>query len=264
MNDLKRVVIVLVGFVALALCAFGVKGHMDSDGYKNQVNYATAVQASNKDLFNYALDSQQGRVLTNGELTAKGKLAKFDEMTQGFTYVDRTLEHYTAHTSCGGKPVTCHTYYTWDSQGSEERYSDKVTLYGREYPTTLFFYGKFAHDADACIFTAKDTSTGWFSSRHGCDSGMYYLDGNDRYVYTTVPTTVRATFLSSTYGGLKPFSEDRITLQDKSISQVLKDVGKYQLIGFWVATVLFVVLAVAAVFVAYAWVMRDGSWSMDR
>lgn len=269
MNDIKRILVVLLGLTTLCVLVFGIKGHMDGEGYKNQVNYTTAIQTPNKDLFNYAVDSQQGRVLASGMFTTdKKNLAKFDEMSQGFTYVRRTKEHYTMHTytTCSGKPQHCetHTYYSWDFVGSDEQYAKTITFYGREYSPALFNLHAFLHSADACTFTSKDNSTGWFSSKHGCSGGNYYLDNDDRYTYDTVPTYFSATFLASTYGTLKPFNERYITLQNKSIGQVLKDVGKYQLIGFWVVTVLLVLLIVAGIFIAYNWVMADGEFSLTR
>lgn len=272
MNDPKRIIIVLLGLVFISLACFGIKGHMDSDGYKNQVNYTTAIQATDKDHFNYAIDSQQGRILARGQFTTTIKnLAKFPEMTQGFTYVNRTREHYTLHTqvySCG-KSTCVRTYYSWDDVESQEVYSDKINLYGRTYPTTTFFMHKFLQKADACSITAKDTNTGFFHSKHGCESGWggayYYLDNDDRYTYSTVPLNFTASFLADSSGGtLKGFSEPRITLQNKSLAQILKDVGRYQLIAFWVLITLLVILFIGAGVAAYYWVMSDGQWSTER
>jgi hypothetical protein len=274
MNDPKRIIVVVLGLITLSVFAFGIKGHMDSVGYKKQVSYTTAVQAPSKDLFNYAVDSQQGRVLANGEFKTDPKnLAKFDEMTQGFTYVRRTQEHYTMHTrevcTGSGKDEECHTevYYTWDDVDSQEKYAEKLTLYGRTYNPSVFNIHAFLHDTDACAITAKDTNKGLFHERHGCESGWggsnYYIDNNDRYRYETVPVSFTATFLASTYGGtLKGYNENHITLQNKSIGQVLKDVGKYQLIGFWVLAILLIFLISGAIWAAYAWVMADGEWSI--
>lgn len=267
MNDPKRISIVALGLITLCVFAFGIKGHMDSDGYKNQVNYTTAIQSHEKNDFNYIVDSQQGRVLANGTFTTtKDKPAKFDEMTQGFTYVKREKEHYTMHTytTCSKNSCTTHVYYSWDEVSSDAAYANKITFMGRSYNPTLFNFSAFLHNVDACTFTAKDTDTGFFSSKKGCSDGNYYLDNDDRYVYATVPLSFSATFLATTYGGLKPFNENTITLQNKSISRTLHDVGRYQLIGFWVLIVIIIILAIAGCFIAYGWVMEDGVWSLYR
>jgi len=270
MNDPKRIIVVLLGLVFIVLCATGIKGHMDSNGYKNQVNYTTAIQSTQKDDFNYIVDSQQGRVLANGTFSTKdSKQAKFDEMSQGFTFVERVKEHYTMHTrtSCSGsgKNESCHTetYYTWDEVDANQAYADKINFMGRNYPSTLFNYSKYQRKTNACSFTAAGTGTGFFEEKHGCIDGDFYLDDNNRYVYSTVPTTFNATFLATTYGGLKPFNEKSITLQNKSIKQVLHDVGKYQLISFWVVTIILIILTIIAGIIAYKWVMEDGVWSLD-
>lgn len=263
MNDPKRIIIVLLGLVFVGMLTLGIKGHMDSDGYKNQVNYTTAVQSTKKDDFNYIVDSQQGRVLANGTFTTTGNLAKFDEMSQGFTYVKRVKEHYTMHTytTCSKNSCTTHVYYSWDEVSSDARYADKITFMGRNYNPTLFNFGAFTHGTNACAFTSANNSHGFFSQKKGCDGGDYYLNDDDRYVYSIAPTSFSASFLATTYGGLKPFNEDSITLQDKSISKILHDVGRYQLIGFWVVTMLLIFLVIGAGFAAYAWVMEDGVWS---
>lgn len=271
MNDLKRIVIVVLGLVILTLFSFGVKGHIDSNGYKNQVNYTTAVQAKDKEHFNYAVDSEQGRVLASGNFTTKdAKPAKFDEMNKGYTYVNRVKEHYTMHTrtvcTSTGKTQSCHTevYYTWDEVSSEESRASHIKFMEREYPTTLFSLGKYNKQTNCAEFSSKGTGTGFFQTKRGCIDGEWYIDDNDRYVYYTVPTTFNASFLATTYGGLKPFNENAITLENKSIETILKDVGKYQLIGFWVLMTIMFFLIIGACVAAYSWVMADGKWSMDE
>lgn len=270
MNDPKRIIVVLLGLALVGLFVLGIKGHMDSDGYKNQVNYTTAVQSTKQDDFNYIVDSQQGRVLANGDFSTKGsKQARFDEMNQGYTYVERVKEHYTMHTrtvcSGSGKSESCHTevYYTWDEVGRDASYASYIVFMGRHYPTTLFNFGKYDSNTDCAAFSAPGTS-GFFKGNKGCVDRDIYLTSDDRYTYSTVPTAFNATFLATTYGGLKPFQENAITLQNKSIGKVLHDVGKYQLISFWVVTVLLIFLIIGAAFGGYSWVMQDGEWSLSK
>jgi hypothetical protein len=255
--------------VFIGMSAWGIKGHMDSNGYKNQVNYTTAVQSTKQDDFNYIVDSQQGRVLANGTFTAKGTPAKFDEMNKGYTYVHRSKEHYTMHTrevcTGSGKTEECHTetYYTWDEVGSDVAEVNQLTLFGRDYPASLFDFGDYNHDTNCSEFQPQGTGTGFFETKHGCIDGDYYLNDDDRYVYSTSPLSFNASFLATTFGGLKPFQSNAIKLENKSIGQILKDVGKYQLISFWVVTILLIFLTIGAIFAAYAWVMEDGVWSLD-
>lgn len=268
MNDPKRIIIVLLGLVFVGMLALGIKGHMDSSGYKNQVNYTTAVQSTKKDDFNYIVDSQQGRVLANGNFTAKGTPAKFDEMNKGYTYVHRSKEHYTMHTrevctSDSDGNEHCHTevYYTWDEVSSDDAQVNQLTFMGRDYPTGLFDFSDYNHGTNCEDFAPVGTGSGFFETKKGCIDGDYYLNDDDRYVYSTTPLAFNASFLATTYGGLKPFSGNSIKLENKSIGQILKDVGKYKLISFWVVTTLLIFLAIGAGFAGYAWVMEDGVWS---
>lgn len=267
MNDPKRLLVVLLGLVFICLMAMGIKGHMDSNGYKNQVNYTTAVQSTKKDDFNYIVDSQQGRVLANGNFTTKGsKQAQFPEMNKSYTYVDRVKEHYTMHTrevcTGSGKTEECHTevYYTWDQVGEDKSYASYIIFMGRKYPTTLFNFNKYDSDTDCSQFSPPGTS-GFFKGDKGCVDGDIYLTDDDRYTYSTVPLSFNASFLATTYGGLKPFKGDSIKLENKSIDQILKDVGKYKLISFWVVTTLIIFLIICGIVLGYVWVMQDGVWS---
>lgn len=270
MNDPKRILVVLLGLVVLGMMTLGIKGHMDSGGYKNQVNYATAVQSTKQDDFNYIVDSQQGRALANGDFTAKGAPAKFDEMNKGYTYVHRSKEHYTMHTRevCypdGDGGEDCHTeiYYTWDEVSSDNLEVDKLSFMGRDYPTSLFDFGSYNHNTNCAEFAAVGSGTGLFENKQGCIDGDIYLNDDDRYVYSTTPLSFNASFLATTYGGLKPFTGNSIKLENKSIGQILKDVGKYKLISFWVVTVLIILLTITAIILAYGWVMEDGEWSLE-
>ncbi len=270
MNDPKRIIIVLLGFALVGLCAFSIKGHIDSKGYKTQVNYTTAVQATEKDKFNYIVDSQQGRVLSSGTFSIDKKNAvKFDEMNQSYSYAKRFVEHNTMHTrqvcTSSGKTTQCHTevYYTWDWVGEEEKKSDKLSYFGRDYPTGLFNINNLISNTNCEEFMKVGSGKGWFETKKGCLDGYNYIDDDNRYGYETAPRVFTGTFLATTYGGLKPFNGSSIKVEQKSIQKVLKDVGQYKLIGFWLMVVLFIMLLVLAVVLAYAWVMHDGIWSID-
>lgn len=271
MNDLKRILVVVLGLITLIVCAFGIKEHIESAGYKKQVRYTTAIQVDDAEHFNYAVDTQQGNLLAHGTFsTKKEDLVKFPEMTKSFTYVERTREHYTRHTrevcSGSGENESCHTetYYTWDEVETEEQAAKKVSLYGREYDGGKFNYGAFLSSQSCQGMTNPNTEHGWFSEKHGCEDDEFYLDNNDRYVYRTVPQTFTGSFLASSMGGgLNPVGERAITIEDKSIKQILHDVGQYKLVAFWFVFIVIIILTIVAAIGAYQWVMADGVWSLD-
>jgi len=269
MNDLHRVGIIFTALVVVVLGVLGIKNLAEDSGYKNQVRYTTAIRAEDKDRFNYAVDSQQGNLLVHGVFKAEDKnLVKFPEMTKAFTFVERVKEHYTRHESCSTDSdghESCTTYYTWDAVDWEHQSSPELTLYDRQYPAGLFKMDDFS-DRQSCEgITKANAQTGWFSSKDGCDNGEYYLDSNDRYVYNVVPQSFSATFIAnSLHGGLKPVEGNRITLQNKSIDQTMKEVGQYKVWAFWIAFVFIVLLVIGACVGAYYWVMEDGEWSLHR
>lgn len=272
MNDPKRITIVFLAAVMLALMFFGIKGHLDSEGYKKQFNYVTAIQATDADHFNYDVDSQQGRVLSSGTFTIDRKEAvKFDEMNKSYGFVRRTQEHYTMHTrevcssdSNGNQHCHTETYYTWDEVNQEEKQSPHVVYFGRTYPIDLFRTGKFIRSANCKEFMGAGSGGGWFETKKGCLEGDNYIDDDDRYTYDVMPLSFWGTFLATTQGGLRPLNEKSITLEQKNIPQLLKDVGKYKLVGFWTLTILLIFLFIGACIVAYGWVFADGIWSLDR
>lgn len=271
MNDIKRIVIVLIGSTVLCLCAFGLKGYAEDKGYETQVNYITATQVSEKDRFNYAVDSRQGRILTNGNFTATSNLAKFDEMTKGYTYVKRSKEHYTMHTQtyqCG-KSTCIRIYYSWDFVGDDYRSASTVNYFGRNYNSAIFNFDNFLQDIDTCVITNKSKNDGLFSEKHGCINGWsgsyYYIDNNDRYYYHIVPTNFNATFLTTTYDGtLRPVHQNSIVLENKSIKQLLDDVSSYKFVAFVVFIISLFTLIIVATAIAYQWVMSDGKLSLKE
>lgn len=270
MNDPKRILIVFLALVLIVLGVLGIKGLAEDAGYKTQVRYTTAIKAEDAVRFNYAVDSQQGNLLVHGEFKTKNEnLVKFEEMKQGFTYVERIKQHYTQHTetySCGTSkaPRTCtRTYYSWDRVASDEKFAPEIQLYNRTYNANQFNYNDFKEEIDCKDFTEPNEAKGWFSSKRGCDNGKYYLDNNDRYYYVIAPQSFSATFLASSMGGgLNPVEERVISLKNASIDEEMKSVGMYKVWAFWIALIFIIIFTIAAGVIAYMWVMEDGTWSL--
>lgn len=271
MNDLKRIIIVFLALVLVVLGVLGIKQLAEDAGYKTQVRYTTAVQAEDADRFNYAVDSQQGNLLVHGQFNTKSEnLVRFEEMKESFTYVERVKQHYTQHTQtypCGSSkaPRTCtRTYYSWDRVASDEKFADKIELYGRTYSANQFNYEEFKDEIDCEGFTEPNEAKGWFSTKRGCQNGYYYLDNNDRYYYVIAPQSFSATFLASSMGGgLNPVEERAISLKKASVEQEMERVGAYKVWAYWIALIANIFLAIIAVVVAYHWVMEDGRWSLN-
>lgn len=272
MNDPKRIAVVSIPFILLILCILGIKGHTESNGYKTQVLYTTAIQLTDKRHFNYAVDTQQGNLLVSGMFKTEDKnLVKFPEMTKGFTYVKREKEHYTMHTrevcTSSGKNTTCHTeiYYSWDTVDIQSALSPQISIFDRSFNTSIFNLNNFI-DRQSCEgITPANTNHGFFSSPNGCENGEYYLDSDNRYVYSTVPQSFNASFLASSMGGgLSGVNEPTISLENKTIDKILKDVGSYKITTFWVSAITIIILTAIAICVSLSWVMADGEWSLKE
>lgn len=265
MNDPKRILIVLLSLIVLVICVLGIKGHLEDAGYKTQVIYNTAIQASDETHVNYVIDTQQGNLLLNGKFSVATKdLTKYEEMDKAFTYVAREHEHYTEHSySCGKDDEDTCYYWSWDDWGDSEQYASTISFYGRTYSTKLFNFDNLKKDTDCSTITPMDKQTGWFHGDKGCESdGYFYTDSDDRYGYEVVPQTFTATFLASSLnGGLHPVQENTITLKSESIAQDVKDAGNYKVILLWVFIIVVFILTCIGIVIAYKWVLEDGVWS---
>ena len=268
MSDPKRIIIVVLIAIVMLPLGYAIKGAIDSGGEANARLYNTAIQATEQDRFNYAVDSHQGRVITNGTFTANEPV-KFEEMNKKFAHVEKGREEYTRHerevcTEDSEGNESCHTevYYTWDYAGGDDVTSPTLTLYGRKYPTSLFNIDGYERSVDCSEFMPQ-VDNGWFGSKKGCNGHYNYIDGDTRYWYRIVDTSFAAGFIAdASDGNLKGMSGGQIGLHNKSVEQMIEDANNYHLGGnifiwFWWLLVLGIMGGAA-----YAWVMQDNEFSI--
>lgn len=274
MNDYKRVLLVVLGAILLLPVGFAAKGAIDAGGEKNARMYNTAIQATEQDRFNYAIDSHQGKLLGSGEFKPT-QLVKFPEMNKAYAAVDKTKEEYTRHerevctdTYDAEGNVTgesCHTevYYTWDSAGTERQESPTYKLHGRDYPASLFNTGVFKHRTDCNEFMAAGSDGGWFSDAKGCTGGYFYTDGDTRYEYDTIAAEgFSAAFIADVSNGkLDPLGGSFISLERKSVEQMVKDANNYHAPGIIFIVFWWIVILGAMGAIAYQWSLSDGRWA---
>jgi len=248
MNDLKRILIIgIAAFIMILLCLW-IKDFADTDGWKTAYKYNIAIPAEKQDEFNYDVDSKQGLVLSRGEFETKNG-AKFDDQKESFTYVEEVHERYTRHTqtySCGSSkhPRTCtRVYYSWDRVGSEEKYADKTTYFGREYPTSNFNLSNFVTRVD----------------------GYHRKDFSDRYYYNVVPLKFTASFLTNTSEGrIDSAFGGQVKLETVSIEQLRKDSLNYKVVNNVIVTIVAIIILIGASIGAWHWVWADGRWSLKH
>lgn len=294
MNDYKRILLVVLTAILLFPVGFAVREAINDKGEKNARMYNTAIQASEQERFNYAIDSHQGKLLGHGQFNPT-QLVKFPEMSKQYAAVDKTREEYTRHERevCETKYRTethtesvpdgeggyttetvteevpyeeCHTeeYYSWDDAGTERQESPTYKLHGRDYPADLFNTGTFKSRTDACEFTKAGENMGWLDmgQKSGCADGYYYTDDKTRFEYHTIaPEGFSASFIADvSTGALKPLQGSFISLERRSIEEMVKSANDYKMPGnafiiFW----WILILGVAGT-IAYAWVMQDGKF----
>lgn len=264
MNDYKRVLLVVLGAILLIPVGFAAKGAIDAGGAKTARLYNTAIQATEQDRFNYAIDSHQGKLLGSGEFKPN-QLVKFPEMSKEYGYVQKTKEEYTEHESCytdDDGVEHCTTYYTWDYAGSDELEATTYKLHGRDYPASLFNTGSFAQSADCSEFMQAGDAGGWFSSAKGCTGGYYYIDGDTRYGYDVIaPSGFSAAFIADVSNGtLAPLTGSFISLERKSVEQMVKDANNYHTPGIIFLVFWWVLVLGGMGALAYAWSMNDSKW----
>jgi hypothetical protein len=291
MNDYKRVLLVVLGAILLLPVGFGIRQAINDGGEKNARMYNTAIQATEQDRFNYAIDSHQGKVLTYGQFTPT-RLVKFPEMSKEFAYVEKTKEKYNRHERevCETKYRTethtetvpdgeggyttetvteevpyeeCHQeeYYSWDFESSEEQSTPAWRLFNREYPTALFATGQFEHHADACEFTTKNTAN-WLQAKNGCDGGDFYTDNTTRYSYRVIGAGgFAAGFLADASNGkLEGVGGGRVDLRQQSVEDMVKQANDYKTPGNIFIVFWWIVIIGAMGVLAYQWALNDGVW----
>lgn len=273
MNDYKRVLLVVLGAILLIPVGFGAKGAIDAGGEKNARMFNTAIQATEQDRFNYAIDSHQGKLLGSGQFTPN-ELVKFPEMNKQYAAVTKTKEEYTRHerevcedtydSEGNVSGESCHTevYYSWDYAGSDDLASSTYKLHGRDYPASLFNVGVFKHSADCNEFMAQGTDGGWFSDAKGCSGGYFYTDGDTRYGYDVIdPSGFQAAFIADvTNGKLEPLGGSFISLERKSVEQMVKDANNYHAPGIIFIVFWWILILGAMGAIAYQWALSDGVW----
>jgi hypothetical protein len=265
MNDYKRVLLVVLTAILLFPIGFAARNAINDSGEKNARMFNTAIQATEQDRFNYAIDSHQGKLIGSGVFTPTESV-KFPEMSKDYGYVQKSKEEYTEHESCTTDEdgnETCSTYYTWDGAGSEELESNGYKLHDRVYPASLFNTGVFASSIDCSEFMGAGGGDGWFETKHGCLGGYYYTDDDTRYDYRVIGKDgFSAAFISDVSNGtLAPVSGSFISLERKSVEQMVKDANDYKTGGNVFIVFWWILILAGAGGLAYAWAMNDGRWS---
>ena len=259
--------------------------------YEKQRLYQTAIKTSDKDEFNYAIDSRQGNVLTYGTFTFLD-LYKFPEMDKEFAYVQKTKEEYTekerevceTHYRTETQTQTrteydadgnayeveyevevevpyeeCHTetYYEWDYVESDTLESKRVKFMEREYNTSQFHFG-FTRSIDASEIIKGATDRYWYPDGKK-ESNFFGWGGHSvgdiRYHYDVRDTQVSGTIFVNTYNGtLEPAESGGLNVSSSSIEQRVTDASTQATTAKWAFFAVWTLLTIGATIgVTYLW-----------
>lgn len=227
-----------------------IKHTIEEYQYKQAHKYNTAVKANTAEIFNYAIDSQQGNVLASGNFTATPTVA-MEDISGEYAKIVKVEERYTQHTriyQCGTEknPRTCtENYYTWDYRSKNVLTANTLLFFGREYPSSIFSFG-FEHRVgcevikENCIMGYKYKDSSWFTS-----------EGDVRWYYSVVDTTFLGTiFVTTLRGGINPVDESLIDISQSTIADTIKEVNSTT--GVTIGMLLWIILCIS-IFCHFLW-----------
>lgn len=120
--------------------------------------YQTANRITNKEDFEYMLDTDGGRSIIQADLAAVDPVT-LPQITTGkqFTYIKATYQEYRSHvetytithTDSKGHvstEVKTRVVWRWDTVGEDSQKSQTMTLFEHNYPTSLFLVDKYVND----------------------------------------------------------------------------------------------------------------------
>lgn len=228
-------------WVIFILIGFPLSDSAVNDAIDLSQKYNKALKIKDKETFDYAIDTQQGDILTQAKIKAVDGV-KFDEMNKDFLYVKKIREDYTRHVrhipavkDSKGKTITparTEVYYSWDYGGSRTAKSKNITIFDNKYELKHFSIGS-TNRISANKITKKAKGT------------YYYTSGTTRYYYYVKNKEFNSTFIAKSDGKF-PQSSGGIELNDGTIESQIEMINmNVETVGyrFWTFYIIFGVVA---------------------
>lgn len=225
MEITKREVITSVAIIAIMLTIGFLIGDKIED-HQNDKNakYWKAEQISDKELFQYGIDTSSGNAFIYGTLQAEDPVT-YKELGGKYMYIEKVEEHYTMHTRTvtTGSGKHRHTkvkhYWTWDLVGREDKTCKNLKFLGIQFDSK-----KVKMPGADYIETIKESS-------------------RIRYKYYGVKAEVKGTlFTKMSKGTISDKSDFYQNMEiEETIERLTSGEGK---IIFWVVWIIMTVLAV--------------------
>lgn len=119
---IKRSEVLFSTIIVLVMLLIGIwiSGGISELASQTAEMYNTATIISDEDQFRYGMDTSFGNALVYGDVVSDS-LVTFDEIGNGYIYIEKVREEYTRHTRTvtktdknGNKYTETEVYYTWD------------------------------------------------------------------------------------------------------------------------------------------------------
>lgn len=227
LTQTHKTLLIILLFTFITVLILLVKNVSEEAQYNKAKLYNTAIQAKTANAFNYAVDSQQGNVLTEAIFSTVEPIIR-PETKGSFFEITKTEERYTKHTrtyQCGTEkePQTCtETYYSWDYNGAEQNKAKEIVLHERTYPSYLFYvpYSRQLGCDELNVTICKNgfefANNNWLASV-----------GDKRWYYTVTDTTFAGTIFINTAGGyINPIKSNTIQIKQQNIAELIENANK--------------------------------------
>ena len=243
MEVTKREIIVAISiFLVMISIGIIIKNNIeDIINAKNEKYYKALKIDNNEDMFKYAMQTNVGYILAQGNVQAIDPVEK--DIEGQYFYIKKEKEEYTRHTrqvahtrTVGNNTETYYTteeYWTWDYVGEEEYHVDKFKYLGIEFNYNDIRFSNITH---------KDTV-----------DGGYHI----RYQYYVIPSEFQGCLFSKIEGNqCKDIDFKRNTTIEDVIESKKKEAG----ISSTVFIVVWIFLSIGAV---VGYVFLDNNYLED-
>lgn len=243
MEITKREIIVGISiFLTLISIGIIIKNKIeDIENTKNEKYYKALKIDNNEDMYKYALKTNVGYVLSQGNVQAIDSVEK--DIDGKYFYIKKEIEKYTKHTrqvehtiEVNNEITTYYTeeeYWTWDYVGQEEYHVEKFTYLGME-----FNYNDI-----------KFNNTRYKETR----DGGYHI----RYVYYTIPAEFQICLFSKMEDNQM---EEKDIYYNKTIQQIIQD--KEYDATIW-PTTFFVLWIIMSIGIVVGYLYLDNNYLED-
>ncbi len=242
-----KTLLIIALFTLLGALTLLIKNTAENYQYERAKLYNTAIQASTTASFNYAVDSQQGNIITYGTFTTPNPVTHPDVHNSYFS-ITKVQQEYTQHTEyyeCGTEenPQTCtRTYYTWDYDGQESNRADTLTLHERQYPADIFSipYSRYLK----CNDIKLECKSGYVYE----DNDWFASEGDIRwYYYVTDHTFSGSIIINTMYGKFAALDGNKITIQNTTIEEMIQDANDTTSINFFIIFLFIINLGICII-----------------